>query len=402
MKEILFLAHRIPYPPDRGDRIRSWHLLRHLGRYAKVHLAAFTELDSDDGQVAHMRAAMGEGLGEVHLERRVHEPGKWMLRALWRREALLNAAYYSASMESFVDRIVAERPIETIVAFSFQMAQYVPPGPRFVMDFCDVDSAKYADYAGKDRGSRWLVYKHEAIRVRALEKKIARRADLSLFITEAETALFRSQAGTIDADIRALPNGIDTFYYDPAAPFPPLDRPLPGPLLVFTGQMSYRPNIEGVTAFAEQVLPRVRRVWPDAQFAIVGRDPAEEVKALAERPGVIVTGEVPDVRPWLAAASVVVAPLAIARGVQNKVLEAMAMARPVVASPDAYSGIEAKPGRDLIVAEEPEEQAEAILGLLADPERAATLGDAARRRMIEGYSWDAQLAPLAEMAGLAA
>lgn len=402
MKEIIFLAHRIPYPPDRGDRMRSWHLLSHLGRYAKVHLAAFTELDSDDGQLAPMRAAMGDGLGEVHLERRGGYHPKWLLRALRRREPILNAAYYSPDVQGFVDRLMAERPIEGVFAFSFQMAQYVRAGPRFVMDFCDVDSAKYADYAKADRAKLWLVHKHEAIRVRALEREIARRADLSLFVTDAETALFRAQAGPIDADVRALPNGIDLAFYDPAAAFAPLEAPPAGPLLVFTGQMSYRPNVEAVTAFAGEVLPLVRRAHPDACFAIVGRDPTEAVKALADRPGVIVTGEVADVRPWLAAASVAVTPLAIARGVQNKVLEAMAMARPVVASPGAFRGIEAVPGRDLVVAEGAEAQTAAIIALIGDPQRAAAMGKAARRRMVDGYSWDAQLAPLAGMMGLAA
>ena len=402
MKEILFLAHRIPYPPDRGDRMRSWHLLRELGRHAKVHLAAFTELDSDDGQVAAMRAAMGEGLGEIHLERRVHDGAKWALRALWRRESVVNAAYHSKTMHAFVERIVAERPIETVVAFSFQMAQYVPAGPRFVMDFCDVDSAKFAGYAEQDRSLDWLIHRREARKVRRLEQEIAGRADVSLFITDAELSLFKEQGGTIEADVRALSNGIDLDFYDPAAPLDPPFVGRPGPLLVFTGQMSYRPNIEAVIGFADKVLPLVRQRCPDAQFAIVGRDPAHTVNDLADRPGVIVTGEVPDVRPWLAAATVAVAPLAIARGVQNKVLEAMAMARPVVASPGAFHGIEAEPGRDLIVAEEPAAQAEAILALIADPKRAAAMGRAARRRMVEGYSWDAQLAPLAEIAGLAA
>jgi polysaccharide biosynthesis protein PslH len=402
MKEILFLAHRVPYPPDRGDRMRSWHLLRHLGRHARVHLAAFTELDSDQDQVAPMRAALGEVLGEIHLERRVLDGAKWALRALWRRESVVNAAYHSRTMHAFVERIVAERPIETIVAFSFQMAQYVRSGPRFVMDFCDVDSAKFAGYAEQDRSLDRLIHWREARKVRRLESEIAGRADVSLFITDAELSLFRQQAGTIEADVRALSNGIDLDFYDPTAPFDMAGFKHGGPLLVFTGQMSYRPNIEAVTAFAEKVLPLVRRRCPDAQFAIVGRDPARAVNDLADRPGIIVTGEVPDVRPWLVAATVVVAPLAIARGVQNKVLEAMAMARPVVASPGAYHGIEAEPGRDLIVAEAPEEQAEAILALIADPERAATMGKAARRRMVEGYSWDAQLAPLTEIAGLAA
>jgi glycosyltransferase involved in cell wall biosynthesis len=173
-----------------------------------------------------------------------------------------------------------------------------------------------------------------------------------------------------------------------------------GSLIVFTGQMDYRPNIEGVVWFVETILPHIRIAFPDARFAIVGRNPTDAVKALAKHPGVTVTGEVADVRGWLAAASVVVAPLKLARGIQNKVLEGMAMARPVVASAAAAQGID---HADTIkVGSTVGEIAEAVNALLADPRKAAELGVFARRQVQERYSWAARLAPLDDLLGLPA
>ncbi|MGB3927420.1 MAG: glycosyltransferase, partial [Sphingobium sp.] len=166
---------------------------------------------------------------------------------------------------------------------------------------------------------------------------------------------------------------------------------------VFTGQMDYRPNVEAVDSFARQTLPAIRSLHPNARFAIVGRNPTPQVQALGQLPGAVVTGAVPDVRGWLAAADVVVAPLRIARGVQNKVLEAMAMARPVVASPQAAEGIDARDEAHLLVAANPAEEAAKIVALLADPARAAALGRAARARMEQRYRWSATLAGLPAM-----
>lgn len=401
--EILFLAHRIPYPPNRGDKMRSWHLIRHLGTLATVHLAAFADDEADAGHLPALREAMGGALGEAHIETFNHNRARWAARALARRHPIAVSAFYSGAMARFVARIAAERAPAALFAFSVQMAQFVPRGWRrpFVMDFVDFDSAKYAQY-GVEGSLRSLVYRREARRLLAFEKAAAARADIGLFVSEVEIDLFRGAGAPASADLRALPNGIDMDYYDPAARFAPLATASDGPLIVFTGQMDYRPNIEAVTGFAEAVLPRIRAVRPDAGFAIVGRKPAPAVTALAEREGVIVTGEVADVRPWLAAASVVTAPLHVARGIQNKVLEAMAMARPVVASTGAFLGIDAEPGRDLIVADGAAAQAEAVLALLGEEARAAEMGRAARRRMEEGYSWPAQLAPLGGMLGLAA
>ena len=194
--------------------------------------------------------------------------------------------------------------------------------------------------------------------------------------------------------MRVLENGVDLDFFDPAAPVAALSRPLGGPLLVFTGQMDYAPNVQAVIQFARDVLPRVRANVPDATFAIVGRNPAPAVAALAGSPGVEIVGAVPDMRPWLAAADVVVASLRIARGVQNKVLEAMAMGRPVVASEAAFEGIDAVPGLDLLVADGAGAEAAAILSLLGDRGLAAKIGRAARARMCLRYAWDRQLAPL--------
>jgi sugar transferase (PEP-CTERM/EpsH1 system associated) len=294
--------------------------------------------------------------------------------------------------------------ITHIVAFSGQMGQYLPAdfeGP-VLMDFVDVDSAKFATYAEQDKRQplNW-VHAREARALRAYEAAVARRVDASLFVSEAEAALFRSRSGLGADKVRAVENGINTDRFDPSANFERVATG-EGPLAVFTGQMDYRPNIDAVRWFAADILPLIRDRHPRARFAIVGRAPTDEVRTLAKLPGVTVTGEVPDVRPWLAAADAVVAPLLLARGVQNKLLEAMAMARPVVASAAAAEGIDAVPGDNLLVADDAAAMAEAVCRLFDDRGAGAKMGQAARARMIARYGWEARLAPLGELLGLPA
>jgi sugar transferase (PEP-CTERM/EpsH1 system associated) len=392
--EILFLAHRIPYPPDRGDKIRSWHLLEHLGRLGRVHLACFADDAADAAHLPALREKMGDRLGESHVEIRTTGKALAGARALLEGRPVSLTLFDSAKMRGFVDGILSRPSVGTVFAFSGQMAQFVPEGARqrFVMDFGDMDSAKFAAY-GEQGGPLAAIHRREAGKLFAFERAVAARADTSLFVSEAEAGLFRSKAGLGGADIRALQNGVDLRFYDPDAAFERIDRG--GPLVVFTGQMDYAPNIDAVTWFADAVLP----LLPGVRFAIVGRKPPEAVVRLGGLERIHVTGEVADVRSWLAAADVVVAPLRIARGIQNKVLEAMAMARPVVASPAAFEGIEAEPGRDLIVAGSAEAQAEAIRTLVADRESAEAIGKSARRRMAEAYRWEKRLEPLAAMIG---
>lgn len=397
--ELLFLAHRIPYPPNRGDKMRSWHLLRHLGQHATVHLGTFADDKADAAHLDALRDAMGGSLGEAYVEPR-HKKLTWPVRALLRNEPAALAAFHGGGMARFAGEMLARPRVAGTFAFSIQMAQFVPAeDPRpFIMDFVDFDSAKYASFAANSRGLKKLIWMREAWRLKAYEKQVAERADISLFVSGAEAALFREEVRPKGADIRALSNGIDLDFYDPDAAFAPLAAPQP-PLIVFTGQMNYLPNAAGARAFACNVMPAIRKLY-DARFAIVGRHPHPTLRALDGHDGMIVTGEVPDVRPWLAAASVVVAPLAIARGVQNKVLEAMAMGRPVVASSGAFEGIDAVPGRDLLIADTAQDQFDAVLSLLEEPGRAAAMGRAARARMVSHYDWDAQLAPLAGMLNL--
>jgi sugar transferase (PEP-CTERM/EpsH1 system associated) len=392
MPEILFLAHRIPFPPDRGDKIRSWHVLRTIAGFARVHLACFADDDADAAHLTGLKQALGDGLGDVLVEVRSTSRAAAAARALTSGRPLSLTAFDSAAMRHFVTERLGS--LDAIYAFSGQMAQFVPAGaaPRFVMDFVDVDSAKFAAYADEARGPMRLLYAREAKRLFAFEREVAARADSSLFVSEAEAALFRRRTGL--ANIKALANGIDAGFFDPAARFPRLSREErgEGPLLLFTGQMDYRPNVDAVCWFAREVLARI----PAARFVVAGRNPPREVRALAgER--VTVTGAVADMRSWLAAADVVVAPLRIARGIQNKVLEAMAMARPVVASPAAFEGIEAEPGKHLLVPEGAEATAEAISALLADPAAASALGQSGRSLVTRTYQWESRLAPLRDM-----
>jgi sugar transferase (PEP-CTERM/EpsH1 system associated) len=396
MKDILFLAHRIPYPPDRGDKIRSWNVLKHLGTLARVHLVCFADSEADAAHLEALRIAMRGSLGEAHVE--VRRTGKFAAaaEALRSGKPISLTMFDSPRLRAFVEAMLGGDEIGTVYAFSGQMAQFVPEPrrQRFIMDFVDMDSAKFGDYAGSGP-MRW-VHRREAAKLLDFERGTAARADASLFVSPAEAELFRERAGIADGDIRAIGNGIDLDFYDPGAAFPRLDGSY-HPLIVFTGQMDYRPNVQAVTHFADQCLPALLAQRPDLCFAIVGRDPTPAVLRLADRPGVIVTGSVPDVRTWLQAAEVVVAPLRIARGIQNKVLEAMAMARPVVASSAAFQGIDARAGRDLIVADTAGEQAGAILSLLANPKSAMAMAAAARRQMVSRYRWDAALAPLTEL-----
>ncbi|HEV7290618.1 TIGR03087 family PEP-CTERM/XrtA system glycosyltransferase [Sphingomonas sp.] len=392
MGDILFLAHRVPFPPDRGDKIRAYHILRHLSARNRVHLLAFADDPAD--------LMPGPGLSSLTGEQRVLWRGK--RQAVAGVEALLTgrpvsvAAFGQRAARRAVKGMLSQHPIDTIYVFSSQMAQYVPADApqRVIMDFVDVDSAKFAAYGAQGQGLHRWVMRREARLLAAHDQAVAARADASLFVSEEEAALFRTQSGA--ERVHAVGNGIDTGVFDPDAPFEHIAGN--GMRIVFTGQMDYRPNVEGVIWFVEAILPQIRVRHPGLEVAIVGRKPTEAVIALARHDGVVVTGEVADVRPWLHAASVVVAPLKLARGVQNKVLEAMAMARPVVATSAAATGIDH--GGTVELGDTAGGFAAAVNRILADPETAAEFGALARKRVIDHYSWGARLSALDAIVGL--
>lgn len=376
--DILFLAHRLPYPPDRGDRIRSWHVLNALAKIAPVHVCALLD---EDGDRVHI-PAVKRVAASVTVERRRKSKAEAIAEAVLTGVPASVAMFRQAKLMKSVQQLAAK--VSTIYAFSGQMAAYVPKtfGGRFIMDFVDLDSEKFTALGG-------FSHKFEARRLLAWETAAARRATSSLLVSQAEVDLFEQRTGESGS---VLENGVDLQYFSPDSA---IAQKTGHPLIIFTGQMNYRPNVVGAMTFATDVLPRIASIVPDVTFAIAGRNPARALRALAG-PNIVVTGSVPDTRPWLAAADIVVAPLSLARGIQNKVLEGMAMARPLVVSRAAATGIDAIDGKHFVVDDDP---AAAIVALLKDKERAAELGVRARARMVERYDWTRQMAPLAGYLG---
>ena len=395
MREILFLTHRIPWPADRGDKIRSHHILKRLCEMAPVHVGSFADDARDMGFVGEMDSI----LSSSHVEIRSKPQWQAGLEALLTRQPVSVCSFGSGSMQDYVDGLLASGRISHIFCFSGQMAQYVPASfdGRFVMDFVDVDSAKFESYSGEGNPFIRWINAREGRLLGDFEKRVANRADASSLVSKAEADLFRARSGA--ATVEALENGIDTVFCDPSAKFKKLHPVYPDPLVVFTGQMDYRPNIEAVTDFAINAMPAIRAAHPETSFAIVGRNPVPAVSDLSALPGVQVTGAVDDVRTWLAGADVVVAPLRIARGIQNKVLEAMAMAKPVVASTAAAEGIEAVHGAHFYVEANVRAEAARVCELLAKPETRLNIGAAARAHVARHYNWSGQLAPLDALMG---
>ncbi|WP_432377742.1 TIGR03087 family PEP-CTERM/XrtA system glycosyltransferase [Duganella sp. P38] len=367
MDKLLLLTHRIPYPPDKGDKIRSYHLLRYLSTRYEVYLGTFVDDERDWQHLTLLRGLCAEvkALPLSPLKARVRS-----LRALAAGRALSVDYYSDRALAGWVARTVDAQQIGLMVCYSSPMAQYVSgyAQARRVMDFVDVDSDKWRQYAAGRRGAaRWL-YAREARLLLAYERDVARDFDASLFVSSPEAQLFRDLAPESAARIGHYSNGVDTAKFSPSHRYP---SPFAADAraLVFTGAMDYWPNVDAVTWFAQEVLPAVRQAAGDVLFYIVGARPSAAVQKLAELPGVHVTGTVPDVRPYVAHATLCVAPMRIARGIQNKVLEAMAMARPVLVSPQALEGIDAVPGRELLLAGDAVTTISAILDALRAPIR---------------------------------
>jgi sugar transferase (PEP-CTERM/EpsH1 system associated) len=387
MATLLYLVHRLPYPPDKGDKLRSYHLLKHLSAQHRVFVGAFID---DPADRVHLRSLREQCAG-LHVSRlRPRLARLRSLAALVGGTSLTERYYRDRGMAEWVRQTVQDEHIDSAVVFCSSMAQYVEGLPRLrvLVDFVDVDSVKWTQYAEHRAWPLSWLYRCEGRRLLQAERRIAARASRSFFVTDQEAALFKRLAPECGAMVEPLGNGVDAAFYSPdprrASPFEPGERPL-----VFTGAMDYWPNVDAVRWFAEAVLPALRAAHPRLRLHIVGRNPAPAVRALAG-PAVNVTGTVPDVRPWLQHAAVVVAPLRLARGIQNKVLEAMAMGRPVVASRDCAEPIGA-PRDALLAAAHEQDFVSLVDALLRAPERAAAMGRAARALVQQRFSWGAHL-----------
>jgi len=436
---LLLLVHRLPYPPNKGDKIRSYHLLCYLQQRYRVFLGTFID-DSRDWQYVERVQTLCE---QVHIE--PLQPLRAKLgcaNALLTRQPLTLAYYRHKGMQRWVSELLEEQKIERAVVFSAAMAQYLSALPtaklpaRRIIDFVDVDSDKWRQYAAQQRGpARWL-YRREAALLGHYECTLAKTLfERSLFVSQAEAQLFRSRLQPLKAPLASVcsaaagchgsdsgldsgpgseqvdsyntdpyntdeysiddynvdyyNNGVDSEYFCPDAtcvrPFLRAQR-----IIVFSGAMDYWPNEDAVCWFVEDVLPLIVSRYPDTYFYIVGSQPSRRVQALAQHAHTSVTGRVDDMRPYLQHADLCIAPMRVARGVQNKVLEAMAMARPVVTSPAGLEGITAQVGEELLLASEPEEYLRCVTEIFSG--RCDDIGVRARKRILSDYTWALNLA----------
>ena len=388
MAKLLYLVHRMPYPPNKGDKVRSYHLLKHLAKRHRVYLGTFVD-DPDDLRHEPQLRAMCAAAHIVRLDPRRARLAS--LTGLATGEALTLNYYRDAALARWArDTVRAER-IDAALAYSSSVVPYIEHlGVPTLVDFVDVDSAKWGAYAERHAWPMSWLYRREGERLLAYERAAAGRAGASFFSTEKEAALFKRLAPECADRVEGMDNGVDAEYFTPD---PSRESPYPAgeTAIVFTGAMDYWPNVDAVAWFVAEALPRLVERFPSLRFHIVGRNPTAAVRALAG-PKVHVTGTVPDVRPWLQHAAAVVAPLRLARGIQNKILEAMSMGRPVVAAADCAAAMRAAPDRELLAADGADAFVSQVAALLEDPQRGASIGAAARDCVLREYSWDAHLA----------
>ncbi len=389
---ILYLTHRLPYPPDRGDRIRSYHTLKWLAAHHDVYLACFADEAPKPDSIHFLTSVCTE----FYIERL---SAKRWLSAAWslaRGRSITEGAFRSRRIRRQLRQWTVEAPFDAVIAFCSSMGQYLDTVDgrcgRRIVDLVDVDSEKWAQYSLVHTGLRRLVYRLESTRVRRLERQLASQADAVLCVSEQEAALFRSICP--DGHVVALRNGVDTEYFRPSITGETDEH---AHRCVFVGVLDYQANVDGLDWFCREVWPQVRVKVPDAAFHIVGKNPTAAVRRLGEIDGVMLVGPVPDVRPHLESAAVAIAPLRVARGIQNKVLEAMAMGKPVVATPEAREGLDVENGTHALLAASSQQFCDSIVTLLNSHTLRRTIGAAARARTVEHYGWDAALCGLSRL-----
>lgn len=389
MANILYLVHRMPYPPDKGDKVRSYHLLRHLQRRHRVFLGTFIDDPQDEVHLDTLRSLCPD-LYVARIDPRWRKLVS--ARGLLTGEPLSLAFYRHAGLRQWAREVAAQHTLQASVVFSSTMTPYAQdllPQVPMLVDFVDVDSAKWAEYAHTHSGPMAWIYRREGERLLAHERQAALASQGAFFVTPKEVGLFLERAPECLGRVHAVSNGVDADQFRPDAL---LARPYAADeqAIVFTGAMDYWPNADAVQWFAGSVLPALREHHPRARLWVVGRNPTAAVRALAGA-GVSVTGTVPDVRPYLQHASAVVAPLRLARGIQNKILEAMAMAQPVVTVPACAEAIGAEADQGLWRADSPEGYMSALQAWLNDPALRVSLGERARRFVVQDCSWQAHL-----------
>ncbi len=383
---ILYVCHRFPFPPKRGGKIRPFNMIRHLqasGHQVTVCSLARTQAEADEGQgIAPYCSASHVGV--------VREPVQWARMVL--RLPLVTPSsmgyFYDRGLARTIRTLVAQQRFDLIFVHCSSVAQYVEDvqGIPKILDFGDMDSQKWLEYANYKPFPLSLGYTLEGRKMLAAEKRLARRFDLCTATTRAEWQTLNDYGTGAKTDW--FPNGVDADYFNPA------DGSHDADTISFIGRMDYYPNQEGMARFCREVWPLLKRRRPGMKLLIVGADPSPEMRRLGEVPGVTVTGSVSDVRPYIRGSALMVAPLAIARGTQNKILEAMAMGVPVVTSNAAAGGVDAVAEQHFLVADDPQATAAAVLRIVENPAERARLAAAGRARMLSHHAWPRSMSRL--------
>lgn len=385
---LLFLCHRIPYPPNKGDKIRSFNILKKLSEIYDVHLACFIDDPFDRQYVSTLEEYCASVCALDQNKTLAKIKG---MQAFVTGQAITLPYYASREMMHWVRRTYHSHQIQKIFIYSSSMAQYCD-ADEFnnaikVIDFVDIDSDKWRQYAEKKTGIAKWVFHREFIKLAQYEARIANQFQHSLFVSPDEAEMFKSlQPYEVHDKIHGLLNGVDIEFFDPQAPMDPEDTPNT-PYIVFTGAMDYWANVESVVWFAKHCWPTIKKTSPDCLFYIVGGNPSNEVKQLAELEGIVVTGRVHDIRPYIVNARCVVAPMQIARGIQNKVLEAMSLNKAVVCTTMAMEGINAPASETVVITDDANEFSTACVSLLSNENNSMN-----RQWITEHFTWQAILA----------
>jgi len=377
--KILYVCHRFPFPPKRGGKIRPFNTIRHLARQHEVTVASIAR--------SAVEAREGEGLAEhcAHYEMGHVHRGLQTLRMIARLPTLTPSSmgyFYSSELARSVRRLLRQQRFDLVFVHCSSVAQYVEHiiGTPKILDFGDMDSQKWLEYARYKPFPLSAGYWLEGRKLEREERRLASRFDMCTATTRAEWSTLEGYRTGVSSGW--FPNGVDSAYFTTS------EEPYEPDTIAFVGRMDYYPNQECMLDFCAKMLPRLRASRPKLELLIVGADPSPAILRLAELPGVTVTGSVPDVRPFLRRAALMVAPLNIARGTQNKILEAMAMGVPVVTSPVAAGGVDASSPEHMLVASTPDQYAAAILRVIQDPAERRRLSQAGRARMLSHHAWD--------------
>jgi sugar transferase (PEP-CTERM/EpsH1 system associated) len=395
MANILFLAHRIPYPPNKGDKIRSWHILEHLLKQHVVHLGCFV----DDEKDLEYRSFLSEKTASSCFDF-VTQVGQKVsaLYGFLSGKALSVSAYPKAKLERYAEDVLSDNNIDLVYVFSGAMMEFteaaIAQDIPVILDLVDVDSAKWADYARESMLPVSALYRREAKLLLQYEEKSTQKAARTFFVSNAEAQLFNDLTNTqFKERVCALKNGVDLNRFDIQKYGQINYRQVnnDGTVILFTGAMDYRPNVEAVLWFAHHVWPTVKSQYKDAIFKVAGGPVAPSIQQLNGFNGIEVTGYVDDMAEEISHADIVVAPLKTARGIQNKVLEGMAMAKPVVATSLANEGIDAEHEVCVFVADKADAFADKIITLMQSFEHARNVGENARKFIEDNFTWEQSL-----------